>query len=532
MRVSTCLLVVGIGIATPLAAEPPTATSSPRASIAELNGAELFDHEWTYVEPDRSVGFARNAFLRTWLMLNAASSSERLLASARASRGDGLGPLHNATSCAACHLNGGAAGVRHNVTLLTVEPRSLAVTRGNLRHALQLMRVFPGLLNENGVLSIETVVHDRSTRDGYDDIRNRLTRYVPGGIDDAWFVPEKRTSRAVAARPVVAGRNGDVDFYLSQRNPPPLFGLGLIDRITKFRLLQIAEDQARKSDGRVTGRVAEKFGWRGQIPSLSAFVSQACAGELGLTHVSALQPGDPANVAYTPPGLDLTAEDVEKLTGFVASLPQPVEAPQPQDTHDDVFAGESVFNSIGCVVCHVPDVYPVQDIFSDLLLHDMGEKLQAPSPAPLGHLKANLLTPKRYSMHGPITGAAPAYYSGSSPQQGIPAPEVIARPEQPQFPRGARPEPAEPTGAARQQTVATWDELQREWRTPPLWGIADTAPYLHDGRAETLEEAILWHGGEAQESRERFARLKPSEKQQLLAFLSSLRAPPAPNRVK
>jgi CxxC motif-containing protein (DUF1111 family) len=70
-----------------------------------------------------------------------------------------------------------------------------------------------------------------------------------------------------------------------------------------------------------------------------------------------------------------------------------------------------------------------------------------------------------------------------------------------------------------------WDTLQREWRTPPLWGVADTAPYLHDGRAETLEEAILWHGGEAESSRDAYAKLSRPEKDLVLAFLSSLRAP-------
>ena len=88
-------------------------------------------------------------------------------------------------------------------------------------------------------------------------------------------------------------------------------------------------------------------------------------------------------------------------------------------------------------------------------------------------------------------------------------------PEQPQFPRGEVPE----------SEVVYWDTLQREWRTPPLWGVADSAPYLHDGRAETLEEAVLWHGGEATASRNRFYDLSRADKDRLLAFLSSLRAP-------
>jgi CxxC motif-containing protein (DUF1111 family) len=71
------------------------------------------------------------------------------------------------------------------------------------------------------------------------------------------------------------------------------------------------------------------------------------------------------------------------------------------------------------------------------------------------------------------------------------------------------------------------EAFQREWKTPPLWGVADTAPYLHDGRAATLEDAILWHGGEAESSRKLYDELPRESKDLVLAFLSSLRAPDA-----
>jgi CxxC motif-containing protein (DUF1111 family) len=582
MRDSICMLLIAIGFTNPSAAEtepssPPTKSPS-QVDIAELNGAELFDHQWTHKadaqrkpvatvskedadqdslasrsQAQRSAaqsGVQRrseeqldvsNAILEQRLALLRGRLLRGKITNVWSDKGDGLGPLHNATSCADCHPSGGAAGVEHNVTLITVDPRSKAVTFATDEHAQQLFDVFPGLLNEDGNLTIETVVHDRSTNDGYGKIRNQLAHYVPGGIDDAWFMPEKRTSKAIAERPVIAGRHDDVDFYLSQRNPPPLFGLGLIDRIPRQRLVWLAEHQEKTTEGGVTGRVAMKFGWRGQIGSVSAFVSQACAGELGLTQMSALQPGDPANLAYTPPGLDMTYEDVFKLTRFVSSLPLPIEGPQEHHSEDDVFDGESVFYSIGCGVCHVPDVRPVRNLFSDLLLHDMGAGLQAASPAPSGSVRlAGVLALPRYQKRGPFSGASPPYYSGST-SQGIPIPEPMTHSENPQFPRGPRQRPAKarqaddrksPADDATEKTAVTWDDLQREWRTPPLWGIADTAPYLHDGRAETLEAAILWHGGEAQESRDLFAGLKSSEKEQLLAFLSSLRAPKQSNLVK
>ena len=68
-----------------------------------------------------------------------------------------------------------------------------------------------------------------------------------------------------------------------------------------------------------------------------------------------------------------------------------------------------------------------------------------------------------------------------------------------------------------------------EWRTPPLWGVADSAPYLHDGRAATLADAIKLHAGQASSSANRFARLSDVQKEELIAFLNTLRAPSVPS---
>jgi CxxC motif-containing protein (DUF1111 family) len=62
----------------------------------------------------------------------------------------------------------------------------------------------------------------------------------------------------------------------------------------------------------------------------------------------------------------------------------------------------------------------------------------------------------------------------------------------------------------------------QEWRTPPLWGFRDSGPYLHDGRAENLEEAVALHGGEATNSAKRFFKLLPAERLRVQAFLRSL----------
>lgn len=79
------------------------------------------------------------------------------------------------------------------------------------------------------------------------------------------------------------------------------------------------------------------------------------------------------------------------------------------------------------------------------------------------------------------------------------------------------------------ETFHMFDEQQnREFTTARLWGVADTAPYLHDGRAMTLTDAILMHGGEAEGARDAFEALEDDERLQVLAFLRSLRTPEDP----
>ncbi len=70
------------------------------------------------------------------------------------------------------------------------------------------------------------------------------------------------------------------------------------------------------------------------------------------------------------------------------------------------------------------------------------------------------------------------------------------------------------------------DTKPNEWKTPSLWGVADSAPYMHDGSASTLHDAILKHGGDARSVREKYNALGPGDRAALLAFLGTLKAPP------
>jgi CxxC motif-containing protein (DUF1111 family) len=216
---------------------------------------------------------------------------------------------------------------------------------------------------------------------------------------------------------------------------------------------------------RRAGRVG-RFGWKGQSADLAGFVRAACASELGLGNPGHAQARPLFTPNYEPPGLDLTDRQCDQLTRFIASLPRPEErAPEDATVAEQARSGKELFRRVGCAECHVPDLGKVKGLYSDLLLHDMGSNLQG----------------------GGFYGALLVVGEEKEEERRAPG----------------------------------------EWRTPPLWGLADSAPYLHDGRAATLEEAILQHAGQAAASMKRFRALPTEQQAQLVAFLKTLRAPAA-----
>jgi CxxC motif-containing protein (DUF1111 family) len=298
----------------------------------------------------------------------------------------------------------------------------------------------------------------------------------------------------------------------TQRSATALFGVGLIDSIPDS-VLEAAAKKAQPDFPEISGRAARlkdgkigRFGWKSQTASLYDFTMTACAVELGLHVPDHPQAGDPQNPEYQPAGFDLNQDECLALVGYLKELPAPVrlkgELPQ---IADEIGKGEELFTKVGCAACHQPNLGEVAGIYSDLLLHDMGPEgadsgeygvFQPKSPGKDGNdpVEALLTENPVNPMQSPL-----AAFVG---QQGTAALNT----EEP-IPDGM-------IGAGRQ-----------EWRTPPLWGVRDSAPYLHDGRAKSLEQAIAFHGGEAQLSANRFYRLQPEERAQVLAFLRSLVAP-------
>jgi CxxC motif-containing protein (DUF1111 family) len=527
------------------------------APAARPDGAELFHREWLPNDP-RSHG------------------------------GDGLGPVFNDTSCVACHNQGGPGGggpASKNADIITAfandfeRPQALqpsvpqsmfralfgdvipvpppqivvpepagaaagsdAAARDPTARARQqkeaLGKLHPGFLTARSV-----VLHKASTDPDYEPWRLRMlglehfvgpTRTFPspgipivgdtvllsdGVPNDAVAAPSQptedsepqRRARALGemsrvqsqlASRAFQGNQAHVDnfvFVRSQRNPTALFGVGLIDTIPDEVLVEQAKQQhsgfpeiqgrvARLKDGRI-GR----FGWKGQTATLYEFAMTACAVELGLDVPDHPQSGIPRKPDYKPAGHDLNQQECDALVDYLRHLPRPTERrPASAQEAEYLAAGRKHFEAVGCATCHTPNLGQVQGIYSDLLLHDMGPNLGD-------------------------TGSYGVFIPNS-------ADEALDEPL-PNLAGSHREASRQLTRAEREKTIGA---LRQEWRTPPLWGVRDSGPYLHDGRAETLEEAIALHGGEAQRVAEQFFMLAPAERMQLIAFLKSLTAPEPP----
>lgn len=299
------------------------------------------------------------------------------------------------------------------------------------------------------------------------------------------------------------GQVGNFAFVHSPRNPTALFGAGLIDQIPDRVLLEQAQRQF-KDFPEIQGRVAKmkdgkigRFGWKDQKTSLYEFAMTACAVELGLDVPDQPQSGLPLDPKYKPKGHDMDQAECDALVAYLRNLPAPVQrkAASPQEA-EMLSAGEKHFAAVGCANCHVKQLGAVSGIYSDLLLHDMGQDLGDSGD---------------YNVFVPDTP--------EEQQADDPVPSLVQQSQQRNDPN-AHVNP--PTKADREKTIGA---MRQEWRTPPLWGVRDSGPYLHDGRAETLEQAIAFHGGEAVSSAKRFFMLKPDERAELIAFLKSLIAP-------
>ncbi len=261
---------------------------------------------------------------------------------------------------------------------------------------------------------------------------------------------------------------------IAHRNAIPFFGVGLIAELSEDSILANVDEDDANGDG-ISGRAnydrgfVGRFGRKAQTVSIEGFIRGPLNNHLGVTSdplteeqkaalpVPSAAPGfrqaaapeEPLTDDDDIPDPELSSDELFDLVSFAMLLA----APEPEDLSNNELGlrGRDLFAELGCADCHTPTLEGPRGLiplYSDLLLHDMGEDL--------------------------ADGIAQGLASAS------------------------------------------------EFRTQPLWGVIAVGPYLHDGRADTLDEAIRWHGGEASSARDRYEALADDEQLAIREFLASL----------
>jgi CxxC motif-containing protein (DUF1111 family) len=263
---------------------------------------------------------------------------------------------------------------------------------------------------------------------------------------------------------------GTTPTYFSVRLAPQLVGLGLLEAVSESSISALADPSDSDHDG-ISGRMQTvtdpetgqprmgRFNYKAGKARLSHQIAGALNNDMGVT-----TPIFPVLDGDTSSGTnELAASDLDKMTRYVALLGV---AARRDLTNAQALQGEQLFASASCVKCHTPTLttspyYPMTELRNQTI-----------------HPYTDLL------LHDMGAGLADNMGEGIA------------------------------TGA--------------QWRTPPLWSIGLTAgvsggeAYLHDGRARSLEEAILWHSGEAEASKEAFRTMTASDRAALIKFLKSL----------
>lgn len=259
--------------------------------------------------------------------------------------------------------------------------------------------------------------------------------------------------------------------YFSVRLAPQLVGLGLLEAVSESTISALADPDDTNHDG-ISGRMQivtdpetgqqrlGRFNYKAGKARLSHQIASALNNDMGVTTpVYPVLDGD-TTAAGTP---ELAAADLDEMTRYVALLGV---AARRDLTDTQALQGEQLFASAGCVKCHVPTL--------------------TTSPyCPLTELRNQVIHPYTdLLLHDMGPGLA--------------------------------------------DNMGEGDASGSEWRTAPLWsiglaaGVSGGEAYLHDGRARSLEEAILWHGGEGEASKEAFRAMSAAERAALIKFLKSL----------
>jgi CxxC motif-containing protein (DUF1111 family) len=375
---------------------------------------------------------------------------------------DGLGPLFNAQSCSSCHFKDG----RGQPPVAEDDPERGLLVRLSVLDEDGDPQPHPELGSQFQDRAIREVAPEGTVRI---EITERTGTYADG---TEYSLAEPIYTLVRADGSVVT------DIVLSPRVAPAMMGVGLLEAVPAEVITAGADPDDADGDG-ISGRahvvtdpdtgedVLGRFGWKAAVPSLEAQNAAAFVNDIGIT--SPVEPEGPCTEAQVdclaePDGgePELDQDKLDTITFYTRTLAVPAR----RDVgRDDTTAGQEGFAEIGCASCHTAEL-PTGD--ADL--------------APLADQTIRPYTDLLLHDLGPDL--------------------ADDRPD--------------------------GDASGSEWRTPPLWGIGlvETVNrhtrFLHDGRARSIEEAILWHGGEGEASRVRFTELPAVEREQILTFLESL----------
>lgn len=262
---------------------------------------------------------------------------------------------------------------------------------------------------------------------------------------------------------------------LSPRLAPPMPGLGLLEAVGPHDLAGLADPNDSNGDG-ISGRLGRgRFGWKADQPGLNQQVQSAFsldigisvpllpdgAGDCTLHQIDCRQAPNGNSVQYQ--NLEANSQMVQWTAHYVRNLTVPARR---NSKKPDIASGERLFHQSGCANCH----------------------------------------------QAAFVIAKAAGKPGQSGQKIWPYTDLLLH----------------DMGDGLADKASVHHDLAREWRTPPLWGIGlaesvnGNGYYLHDGRARTLLEAILWHGGEAQAARDRVVAMPTAQRADLIRFIQSL----------
>jgi CxxC motif-containing protein (DUF1111 family) len=398
---------------------------------------------------------------------------------------DGLGPLFNARSCAGCHFKDGRGRPpTFDGELPTGFLLRLSVPGSDIHYAPVPEPNYGGQLQE---AAIDGVPAEGQVQIQYTEMAGTLADGTPYSLRAPVYTLHN-----------LAYGELDPEAMVSPRVANQIIGMGLLEAIPDATLMAWADPNDRNGDG-ISGRpnyvwdaynnrmALGRFGWKANQPSVLQQVAAAFAGDMGITTGLFPQPNcatpqtecrnardggaqeDGAQNSGAQEGAqssgapEIDGDDFLKVVLYTSSLAVPARRDADDPT---VLQGKQLFNQGGCAACHVPStttgIHPTIPALSQQVIFPYTDLL----------------------LHDMGEGLADG---------------------RPDF---------QATG--------------REWRTPPLWGIGlietvnGHTNYLHDGRARSLLEAILWHGGEAEAAKNYVLQLPADARAALLAFLQSL----------